>query len=96
MAAGLVGLYNGTQPGQIPGIFGSPYYWWESGAVWDGLINYWALTGDDEYNDVVGHALEFQVGSNKNFEPVNQTASEVCSKRSWRSIGAWLTCGLGQ
>lgn len=26
--------YIGNQPGQIPGRFVDPYYWWECGAAW--------------------------------------------------------------
>ena len=36
------------------------------------LIEYWYLTGDATYNDVVTQALLFQVGDN-DYMPTNQT-----------------------
>ncbi len=46
-----------------------------STAAWDALINYWALTGDDTYNDQISEAMTFQVGQNNDYMPVNQSAS---------------------
>jgi mannan endo-1,6-alpha-mannosidase len=40
------------------------------------LINYWHFTGDPTYNDIVEQALLFQVGSNDDFMPANQTKDE--------------------
>lgn len=76
-AKGLIASYNGTKPGQIPGLFDVPYYWWSGGVVWDALVDYWYLTGDTEYNDVVKQALLFQVGPNQDYMPPNQTKTEV-------------------
>ena len=42
------------------------------------LINYWKLTGDDQYNDIVSQALLFQIGEKDNYMPKNQTQSLVC------------------
>ncbi|KAJ9642852.1 hydrolase 76 protein [Coniosporium tulheliwenetii] len=67
-----MGYYTGDVDGAI-GIFPSPYYWWEAGAVWGAMIDYWYLTGDDQYNDVVSEALLFQVGPNADYMPPNQT-----------------------
>lgn len=40
-AYGLVSYYKGNESGQIPGKLPEPpYYWWESGAMWGGLIDY--------------------------------------------------------
>jgi mannan endo-1,6-alpha-mannosidase len=79
VANGLIAPYNGTKPGGIPGIFPLPYYWWSAAAIWDGLIDYWYLTGDDAHNVVVDQALLFQTGPNNDYMPPNQTKSEVCS-----------------
>ncbi|KAK9455742.1 glycoside hydrolase [Dipodascopsis uninucleata] len=73
---GLMTYYNGNQTGQTPGMFVSPYYWWEAGAAWGSLIEYWFLTGDDTYNDQVRSSLLFQTGSNNNYMPSNQTTAE--------------------
>ena len=69
MAKGLIASYNGTKPGEIPGIFGLPNYWWSGAVVWDALIDYWYLTGDATYNDGVKQALLFQVGPNQDYMP---------------------------
>jgi mannan endo-1,6-alpha-mannosidase len=29
----MMQFYPGNQTGQIPGLFGDPYYWWEAGAA---------------------------------------------------------------
>jgi hypothetical protein len=77
VAKGVVAPYIGTQPGQIPGIYPSPYYWWSGGAIFDALVDYWYLTGDSTYNDIVKQSLEFQVGPNSDYMPPNQTKTEV-------------------
>ncbi|ROW00778.1 hypothetical protein VMCG_06525 [Cytospora schulzeri] len=68
--------YKGNQSGQTPGILPGPppagdYYWWEGGALWGAMIDYWHFTGDDTYNDVVTQAMLFQVGPNKDYMPPN-------------------------
>ena len=50
-AADLISFYSGNQPGQIPGILPGPppigpYYWWEGGAMWGALMDYYHYTGD--------------------------------------------------
>ena len=79
VAQSLLQFYNGTQPGQTPGIIGNDpdTYWWESGAAWEGLIHYWNYTGDDRYNSLVQQALLWQMGPNNDFMPPNQTKAEV-------------------
>jgi mannan endo-1,6-alpha-mannosidase len=77
VAKGIVDLYNGNKPGEVPGIFDTPYYWWSGGAVWDALIDYWYLTGDDQYNAIVQQSLEWQTGPNQDYMPLNQTKSIV-------------------
>ncbi|MCJ1364553.1 hydrolase 76 protein [Acarospora aff. strigata] len=68
--------YTGNQTGQTPGLFPQPYYWWEAGAAFGALIDYYYYTGNSEYNDVVTQALLFQVGPNNDFMPPNQTKTE--------------------
>lgn len=72
--------YKGNLSGQTPGILPGPppagdYYWWEAGALWGAMVEYWHYTGDTTYNDVVTDALLFQVGPNKDYMPPNVTAS---------------------
>ena len=68
--------YSGDKPGEVPGLFPDDYYWGESGAVWGSLIDYWAYTGDDQYNDLIQQALAFQVGPYNDYMPPNQTRTE--------------------
>ena len=82
----MLSYYNGTEPGQVPGLFGRSYYWWESGAVWGSLIDYWNYTGDAHYVSLVQQALLAQVGPDKDFMPPNQTKSEVALSSLPRSI----------
>ncbi|KAI0521634.1 glycoside hydrolase family 76 protein [Xylaria bambusicola] len=69
-------MYNGNQPGQIPGLLPQPYYWWEGGALMGALIDYWYYTGDTTYNDITQQGLLHQVGPYNDFMPPNQTLTE--------------------
>lgn len=75
-------FYKGNQTGEIPGILPGPpsdglgdYYWWEGGALMGTMIDYWHLTGDTTYNDVVTQGILHQVGDKRDFQPRNYTAS---------------------
>lgn len=73
--------YDGDQPGRTPGILpgpppGGPYYWWQAGAMWGTLIDYWFYTGDTRYNDEARRSLIFQAEAPSNsYMPRNWTAS---------------------
>lgn len=80
IAYDTMSYYKGNQSGQTPGILPGPppagdYYWWEAGALWGAMVEYWHYTGDTTYNDVVSNALLFQVGPNADYMPPNVTAS---------------------
>ncbi|KAK0118581.1 hydrolase 76 protein [Cadophora gregata] len=75
IASILVGYYNGNEAGETPGLLPEPYFWWNAGAMWDTLIQYWQTTGDDRYNGIVSQALQFQRGDRNDFMPANQTKS---------------------
>lgn len=72
LASAIVAGYK-SQDDLIPGLFPDPYYWWEAGAVWNGLVEYSHLTGDSQFNDLVSEALTFQVSDSFNYMPPNQT-----------------------
>lgn len=76
IAFGLMKYYTGNNTGDTPGNLPDPYFWWEAGAMFGTLVDYWALTGDDTYNAVVSQALLSQVGDDKDYMPQNQTRSE--------------------
>lgn len=72
-AAGMVQYYTGNRPGDVPGNLPAPYYWWEAGAMFGSLIDYWYFTGDTTYNDITVQAMLHQAGPNADFMPQNQT-----------------------
>lgn len=85
IAYDMMTTYVGNQSGQVPGILPGGlscnpnqigiYCWWEAGAMWGALINYWQYTGDSSYNDVVSQALVFQRGADNDYNPANQSRS---------------------
>ena len=64
------------QPQQQGGTIGKfpypPYYWWQSGAAFGALVNYWHYTGDDTYNKVTLEALTSQLSDTNDFMPPNE------------------------
>ncbi|KAF4976653.1 hypothetical protein FZEAL_6715 [Fusarium zealandicum] len=83
LAADLMSFYHGNESGEIPGLLpednskkGEPptgYFWYQSGAFMSSYIDYWQLTGDETYNDIVKQGMLWQTGQNKDFLPANQT-----------------------
>lgn len=76
IAYGMMTYYTGNRTGDVPGNLPDPYYWWEAGAMFGAMVDYWYFTGDSTYNDVTTQALLFQVGPNNNYMPPNQTKTE--------------------
>ena len=79
VAKGLVALYDGDSGGTLGKWPYPPYYWWESGAAWGALINYWYYTGDDTYNDITRTGLAAQISSTNDFMPKAETFNLVSS-----------------
>ncbi|ORY71896.1 glycoside hydrolase family 76 protein [Pseudomassariella vexata] len=75
-AFGLLKYYTGNNTGDVPGNLPDPYFWWEAGAMFGTMIDYWFLTGDTTYNDVTSQALLHQAGDDRDFMPTNQTRTE--------------------
>jgi mannan endo-1,6-alpha-mannosidase len=46
------------------------------------MIEYWYYTGDDSYNDAISRGILNQQGPGHNFEPENQTKTEVRNKKT--------------
>lgn len=73
---------NATQNWQV-GLFPfPPYYWWESGAIWGGIMDYQALTGDTSHQQDILNAMLAQVGPNYDFVVPQQVFDEVRRKLS--------------
>ncbi|KEY73395.1 hypothetical protein S7711_01506 [Stachybotrys chartarum IBT 7711] len=75
IAYGLMRYYTGNNTGDNPGNLPDPYYWWEAGAMFGTIVDYWALTGDDSYNNITLQALVHQAGEDRDYNPANQTLS---------------------
>lgn len=76
IAYDMVRYYTGNNTGDVPGNLPSPYYWWEAGAMFGALVNYWYLTGDTSYNNITQQAMLHQASSSQDFMPLNQTTTE--------------------
>jgi hypothetical protein len=73
LATDMLIYYTGHLPGQTPGLLPYPYYWWEAGAMFGSLIDYYSYTSDASFNTLVTNGMLFQVGPNADFMPPNQT-----------------------
>jgi mannan endo-1,6-alpha-mannosidase len=73
IAYDMMKYYTGNNTGDVPGNLPSPYYWWEAGAMFGTMIDYWYYTGDTTYNDVTTQAMLHQVGPDNNYMPPNQS-----------------------
>ncbi|KAL8306393.1 hypothetical protein RB597_003079 [Gaeumannomyces tritici] len=78
----VMALYPGNQTGQETGILPGPpddgkgpYYWWQAGAMWAAMIDYWHLTGDTTYNKLVTDGILAQHGPDRDFQPPAHRAS---------------------
>uniref|UniRef100_A0A093XHA2 Mannan endo-1,6-alpha-mannosidase n=1 Tax=Talaromyces marneffei PM1 TaxID=1077442 RepID=A0A093XHA2_TALMA len=76
VATEMMTYYTGYRPGDNPGNLPDPYYWWEAGAMFGALVDYWAYTGDSTWNSITTQALLWQASPDANFMPKNQTMTE--------------------
>lgn len=95
VAYDLLTFYKGNQSGQTPGILPGPppdgdYYWWQGGAMWGTLIDYWHYTGDTTYVNTTTEAMLFQTGPNNNYMPPNWTASLGNDDQAFWALSAML------
>ena len=78
LAFNLMSYYQTNQTGIPPenvGTLPQPLYWWQAGAMWGGLVDYYAYTNDSSYNPTISQALQAQVGPNDNYMPPAYFAS---------------------
>ncbi|KAJ5114291.1 Mannan endo-1,6-alpha-mannosidase [Penicillium alfredii] len=90
VAYDLVSFYTGNNTGDVPGNLPSPYYWWEAGAFFGALVNYWAYTGDTTYNKITREAMVHQAGTKSDFMPLNQTYTEGNDDQCLWAISAMM------
>lgn len=89
----MMTYYHGNETGQTVGNLPAPYYWWEAGAMFMTLIQYWYFTGDATYNNVTTQGLLAQIGPNKNFMPPNQTKTEGNDDQAFWAFAALTAAG---
>lgn len=80
LAKDLIALYDGNEKGNIPGLLPGPppagnYYWWQGSALMSTYMDYYRLTGDGSYNNIVTEGMLHQAGPGADYMPLNQTAS---------------------
>ncbi|RYZ81206.1 MAG: hypothetical protein EOP04_24425 [Proteobacteria bacterium] len=91
----MVSFYYGNTTDGIPGLLGDPYYWWEAGAMFGALIDYWRYTGDTTYNEIVSEAMLWQASSTRDFMPPNQTKAEGNDDQAFWAITALMAAENG-
>ncbi|SCU91653.1 LADA_0F11232g1_1 [Lachancea dasiensis] len=73
---GIMDYYAGSQYGGTVGTFQEPYYWWEAGAVFGGMLENWFLCQNDTYEQVIYDSMIAQAGPDYDFMPSNQSMVE--------------------
>ncbi|KAE8343474.1 hypothetical protein BDV24DRAFT_172872 [Aspergillus arachidicola] len=71
-ARGMLKYYHGNEPGQTPGTLDGT--WWEAGAMFMTLVQYWRVSGDSSHNDLTTQGLQWQAGDNHDYLPANSSA----------------------
>ncbi|KAM0723668.1 hypothetical protein Q7P37_000656 [Cladosporium fusiforme] len=95
IAFGMMSYYYGNTTTGIPGLLGDPYYWWETGAMFGALIDYWRYTGDSSYNEVTTQAILHQASETRDFMPRNQTKSEGNDDQAFWAFTSMIAAEAG-
>lgn len=73
---GVMDYYEGNRFGGTVGMFQQPYYWWEAGEVFGGMMENWFLCQNDTYEKTLYDAMIAQAGPDYDFMPSNQSMVE--------------------
>ncbi|KAJ4315429.1 hypothetical protein N0V84_008376 [Fusarium piperis] len=105
LAADLIKFYHGNETGRTPGLLPErtvktkdddvTYYFYQSGAFMSTYIDYWQLTGDETYNDLVVQGILHQVGQNEDFLPANQTLNAANDDQAIWAMAALTAAEYG-
>ncbi|KAH7034727.1 family 76 glycoside hydrolase [Microdochium trichocladiopsis] len=100
VAQDLVSFYPINTPGWTVGILPGPppngdYYWWQGGAMWGTLIDYWHHTDDSEFNDLISQAMIAQTGDDRDYMPRNWSASMGNDDQAFWAMSAMLAAETG-
>ncbi|QKX55882.1 uncharacterized protein TRUGW13939_02981 [Talaromyces rugulosus] len=63
--------------------------------MYNALIDYWTLTGDDQYNSIIKQGMLSQIGSDGDFMPANQTSYETSSEQASWALAAMNAAEAG-
>lgn len=85
---GIFDYYDGSRIGGTIGEFIPPYYWWEAGGVWGGLIDYSIFMKNDTFVDTIKQAMVYQTGDDNNYIPLNQSTTEGNDDQAFWGIAA--------
>ncbi|KAL5337210.1 glycosyl hydrolase family 76-domain-containing protein [Aspergillus crustosus] len=88
IAKSMLTHYTGYNPGDTPGNLPTPYYWWEAGAMFGALIDYWFYTSDTRWNNITTQGMVWQAGSSGTFMPANQTRTEGNDDQGFWALAA--------
>ncbi|TVY56359.1 Mannan endo-1,6-alpha-mannosidase DCW1, partial [Lachnellula cervina] len=105
IAFDMMTYYKGNLSGQTPGLLPGPppdptvtnagYFWWETGAMFGSLMDYWYYTGDSTYNEVVSQGMLFQTGNGDDYLPQNQTNGMGNDDQAFWGMSAMTAAELG-
>jgi mannan endo-1,6-alpha-mannosidase len=101
LASDLIKFYKGNESGHIPGLLPEKetetdgYYWYQSGAFMGAYVDYWQLTGDDTYNDLVAEGIQWQRGQENDFMPANQSRQAGNDDQSTWALSALTAAEYG-
>ncbi|KAL0264666.1 hypothetical protein SLS55_000617 [Diplodia seriata] len=94
IAFGLMKWYTGNNTGDVPGNLPDPYYWWEAGAMFMSMVEYWYYTGDETYLPQTKQALVHQTGDKNDYMPNNQTLTEGNDDQLFWALAAMTAAEL--
>ncbi|KAJ5085379.1 CAZyme family GH76 [Penicillium argentinense] len=72
VATSMMDFYNDRDSKNIPGKLDGT--WWEGGSMFMTLIQYWHLTGDDQFNEAIQDGMYWQKGDDDNYFPSNSSS----------------------
>ncbi|KAK4503946.1 hypothetical protein PRZ48_004861 [Zasmidium cellare] len=91
----ILKIYNNGSGPSIPGLLPDPYYWWEAGYMFDSLINYWSLSGDDSVVQPIQDGMIFQIGPDDNYMPLNQSKNLGNDDQAFWALAAMTAAEKG-
>lgn len=73
---GMLDYYEGTKYGGTVGMFQPPYYWWQAGEAFGGMLDNIYLCDNETYKNLIYDAMIAQTGENYDYIPANQSMVE--------------------